>query len=485
MGRHNPFSYLLRLCLFITLFVCSLQAFSQSNFDSLANKINPQKWSGVINKKVSKIECRLIAKSDKTLNKLQKQEEKVYKNLPAKDSVLAKSKLAEIKEKYSSLSSSFTNPPVVNASNLKQYIPKLDTLINSLKLLDKNGVTGNVTDALKKASQLQNSMNQAEQIKKFIKERREQLKHQLEQLGIVKNLKQINKQVYYYSAQIKEYQNILKDSKKIERKALDLLSKTKVFQDFMKKNSILTSLFRMPGSGDPNDPAYLASLAGLQTRAQVNNIIQQQVVGGGPNAAQAFQQNLQAAQSQLNELKSKVLKSGGGNSNDIMPEGFKPNDQKTKTFFQRLEYGTNFQTQKARTYFPVTSDIGLSAGYKINNKSIVGIGASYKLGLGSGWRNIKFTQEGAGLRTFIDWKLKGSFWISGGWEANYRTVYNSVIQLKDLNAWQQSGLIGISKSIPVKTKFFKKTKLLLLWDFMSYQQIPKTQPLLFRMGYNF
>jgi hypothetical protein len=130
--------------------------------------------------------------------------------------------------------------------------------------------------------------------------------------------------------------------------------------------------------GDPNDPAYIPSLAGLQTRAQVNTLIQNQVAAGGPGAQQQFSQNLQSAQSQLQQLKDKINKWGGESSDDIMPEGFKPNNQKTKSFFQRLEFGTDFQAQRAQYMFPITTDIGLSVGYKLNDKSIIGVGASYK-----------------------------------------------------------------------------------------------------------
>jgi len=46
-------------------------------------------------------------------------------------------------------------------------------------------------------------------------------------------------------------------------------------------------------------------------------------------------------------------------------------------------------------------------------------------------------------------------------------------------------LIGISKMVSLKTKFFKKTKLQLLWDFLSGDQLPIAQPILFRVGYSF
>ena len=85
----------------------------------------------------------------------------------------------------------------------------------------------------------------------------------------------------------------------------------------------------------------------------------------------------------------------------------------------------------------------------------------------------------------IDLKLKGSFWVSGGYEQNFKSEIKSIDQLKDRSAWQQSGLVGISKVISVKSKLFKKTKAQLLWDFLSYQQVPRSQAIIFRVGYNF
>ncbi|HMK27195.1 MAG TPA: hypothetical protein VK483_14280 [Chitinophagaceae bacterium] len=465
----------------IAFFFLFSSAQSQSKIDSILNKLDPQKFAASIGKKAEKLEDKLVAKSMKVLNKMQGQEEKIYRKLlSTKDSVAAKMKLSELKDKYASVKNNLKNPAIVSKG--RTYLPKLDSLTTSLKFLDQNGVGGKVKDALAKTTSLQDKFQKTEEIKKFIKQRRELLKQQLEKLGMVKQLKQINKQVYYYAAQIKEYREVLKDPKKIEKKALELLSKTKLFQDFMQKNSMLASLFRMPGG--QNDPNYTASLAGLQTRTQINYLIQMQIKYGGPNAQAAFTQSLQQAQAQLKDLQNKILKSGGNSSDDDIPN-FKPNNQKTKSFLKRLEFGTNIQTQKSSYYFPATSDLALSIGYKLNDRSIIGVGASYKLGLGHGWDNLKLTQEGAGLRSFIDWHLKKSFWVSGGYELNYKTAFNSIVQLQQFNEWQHSGLVGISKVADVKSKFFKKTKLQLLWDFLSYQQIPRTQPIIFRTCYNF
>jgi len=56
--------------------------------------------------------------------------------------------------------------------------------------------------------------------------------------------------------------------------------------------------------------------------------------------------------------------------------------------------------------------------------------------------------------------------------------------LKQLQYWTRSGLIGVQKTVSMKSKVFKQTTLALLWDFLSYQQVPQTQPLIFRIGYS-
>jgi hypothetical protein len=467
--------------------LCTIQLLAQSS--ALQKEVSvlqiPISYADKVSSKVDQLEQKLDGRTDKILLQMMKQEKKMKKKLAKIDSLKAKEVFGDIEQKYRSLKEQMANKLAG-----KQYIPSLDTLSTSLKFLQQNPQLisqvkegeQKVKDAIGKVNGLQDKFQQAEEIKKFLKERKQFLKDQLSKFGFAKQLRKLNKQVYYYSQQVNEYKEILKDHRKAERKALELLSKTKLFQDFMRKNSMLASLFRFPD--DPNDPATQINLAGLQTRAQVNNIIQQQIATGGPNAMSQFRQNLQDAQRSLNEYKSKVLQRGGSSSTEEMPDGFKPNNQKTKTFFKRLEYGVNMQTQKATYFFPVTSDLGLSLGYKLNDNSVIGLGASYKIGCGTGWNNIRIGSEGVGLRSFIDWKIKGSFWISGGYEQNYKTAFSDFAQLKNYSAWQQSGLVGLSKVVSLKTKFFKKTKLQLLWDFLSYQQVPRTQPVIFRIGYN-
>lgn len=436
-----------------------------------------------VHKKVQTLQQNVEKNTLKTLHRLQKQELKLQKKLALKDSVAAKALFAE--NKYQQYAQQLQHPPI--ASTLKEYIPQFDSLKTSLQFLEQSKFLtsklpieylGKLKTANISVAQLEGKLQQAVDIKQYIKERKQILKAQLEKFGMLKDLKKLNKEAYYYTQQLNEYKAILKDPKKIEQRALTELRKFPAFTDFMKRHSQLAQLFRLPDNyGTP------ASLAGLQTRASIQGILQQRFAsdGGGMNPQQYINTQVQQAQGELTKLKDKLNKLGGGNSDIEIPE-FNPNSQKTKSFLKRLEFGANVQTQKTNGWLPVTSDFALTTGYKLNDKSIIGIGGSYKMGWGSGINNIRISHQGMGIRSYVDMKLKGSFWISGGYEKNYQHSFSTINELKTLDKWQSSGLLGLTK----KYKIGKKTNnLQLLWDFLSYQQIPRTQPILFRVGYAF
>ncbi|MEO6328320.1 MAG: hypothetical protein ABIO55_05285, partial [Ginsengibacter sp.] len=414
------------------------------------------------------------------LEKFQKHEKRLQEKLDSIDAG-AKNLFENSKEEYNKLSGIIKSKTSKAIGGSEPYNSYLDTLSTSLSFLKQFKNAGNVTKPMASLSNLQSKLQQSEKVKEFVSQRKQQIKELLSKytkipIGLKKEYARLNKTAYYYSAQVNEYKQMLKDPAKAERKALSFLNKLPAFQKFMQKNSQLASLFRMPDNyGTPQ------SLAGLQTRASVEGLIQQRISAGGPNGQQMIQQNIAQAHSEMNKLKDKINKLGGGNSDAEMPD-FKPNNQKAKSFLKRLEFGANVQSQKTNNFLPVTSDVALSAGYKLNDKSIIGIGASYKLGWGSGWRHIRLSNEGFGVRSYLDIKLKGSLWISGGYEKNYQSAFTKIDQLKNLSAWQTSGLIGMTK----KLKIGRNTKnLQLLWDFLSYRQVPRRQPVLFRIGYVF
>jgi len=340
-----------------------------------------------------------------------------------------------------------------------------------------------MNSAIVQFNTLQNNFTDAEQVKGYIRQRKQAMKEQLKQYmqnsGINKYLDAYNKEVYYYSEQVREYKEALNDPDKMLEKALGILNKIPAFTHFIQQNGQLAGLFGISG-----DYGTAEGIVGLQTRDQVQQLLQSQISVGSSGSSAMLQSSLQSAHQQLDQFKDKLSSLGGGSGDIEMPD-FKPNDQKTKTILKRLELGVNIQTTRANGFFPSTTDIGLSVGYKISNKTTLGIGSSYNIGWGTNIQHIHFTSQGIGIRTFVDMQIKKNIYISGGFEENYTRPFTSLNQLETTSMWQRSGLIGLSKMVSLPGKVVKKTKVSLLWDFLSYCQTPRTQPILFRVGYNF
>jgi len=483
----------MRILLLISFLVFIQEVRSQISDSTLLNIEDfPKGMLEKANAKTSKLSSQITGQTEKYLNKIQRQEEKLIIKLSKIDSNAAKQLLQSMTGKYSGLISKMKNASDnLSGSRGSEYIPFLDSLGGGLGFLrEAKEVAGKTKEiqeklsvSLDKVKELQAKFNQAAEIKKYLEERKEELKAVLSKYtnlpkSLLKNYQNLGKEYYYYAQQIREYKELLKDPDKMAQRAFALLNKVPAYRSFIEKNSFLASLFP-----NPDNLGTGVALQGLQTRAQIQGGIQSQLQSGGPSAQQGFHDQMQLAQSQLGQLKDKLSKIGGGEGTSLDVPDFKPNSQRTKSFLQRLELGTNIQTQRATSFFPTTIDLALSLGYKLNDRSIFGIGGSYKIGLGTGINHMHYSNQGVGLRIFVDWKIKGTFYASGGYEMNYRSQVKSFDQIKNLDIWQQSGLIGVSKRYEITKKW--KGDLKLLFDFLYAQHLPRTQPVLFRVGYHF
>src|SRR5450432_3258993 len=102
------FSHGMGLLLIVFFYTSS---YSQSRIDSLLGKLDPQKFAASIKKKADKLEDKLVAKSMKVLEKMQTQEEKIYRKLlSTADSLQAKVAMADIQVKYKTLKQKLKNP---------------------------------------------------------------------------------------------------------------------------------------------------------------------------------------------------------------------------------------------------------------------------------------------------------------------------------------------------------------------------------------
>jgi hypothetical protein len=473
------------------LFACTI-SYGQSG-DSTAGRLLslPTRFFDGVLRKTSALDRQLSRKTEKYLAAAARQEQRLRKRLSAVDSAGSSHLFAGSELQYTSWETKLkTDTGGRDMPMQGAYMPYIDSLKTSLAFLrqhqslmgDDPALRDKLQQSLNSFQQLQAKMLDADQIRQFLQQRKEQMRQYLQQYtqlptGVTSAFEGYKKQAYYYGQQLQSYKDVLNDPDKLLKAGLGLMDQLPAFRAFMAKNSMLAGLFNVPSNAAPG-----AAVQGMATRDQVMAAIQGPSGATNPAMTSALQQNIQTAQGQVDGLRDKLPGAGGSDLN--MPD-FKPNDQKTRSFWRRLEYGTNLQSAHSTPFFPTTTDFGLSIGYKIDSKNVLGVGASYKIGWGGDIQHIHMSGQGVGLRSFADIRIKNTWYASGGFEYNYQRPFDLMRIPWKPDAWQQSGLIGISKIVAMKTKSFKKMKLQLLWDFLSYRQIPRPQPLKFRIAYSF
>jgi hypothetical protein len=425
---------------------------------------------------------KIQVSTEKYLEKLKAQEQILRQQLDKINPEAAQRIFNGSQQAYNKIQNDLKNNSENVLRSCGKYVPGIDSAITSLKFLQQNGnisekLSSNVAQvkaALSKVKELEDQFKKTDNVADFINQREDYLKQQLSSYKLP-GLQQYKQQAAFFGQQMAELRQDWDDPSRMEQKAITQLNKIPAFREFMKKNSMIAGLFNIP------DDYSTTGIAGLQTKDQVQKLMQESMKLMGPGGAQTAQQNIGEAQSSLATLRNKLNQ---GSSELAMPPG-QGNDQHTKTFLRRIEYGVNIQSTRSNFYYPSQTDFALTAGYKLNDRNTVGIGLSYNVGWGKDIRHISISSRGMGFRTFVDFKIKGSLYGSGGLEYNYTQPFVSLNQLEISGLWQKSGLIGITKMVSIRNKLVKKTKLQLLWNFLSYYQVPQTQPVIFRIGYNF
>lgn len=444
--------------------------------------VYPQKLSRSLDEQQGKLERALSRQTEKYIRKLQRQEQKLRRQLGSKDSLLAKELQLGEDSAYQQLREALQAIPPTDPIFPGGYAGRLDSMTTTLRFLQQQGLPGLDNPTLDKLKNqyagLQQSFQQTERLNTLVQQRKALLKEKLGQLPLGKTWTRYQKQVIYYQQQLDQYKQMLNNPVLLEQKALAVLRELPAFRKFFDKYSFLGTLFRLPGQVEDMDAASM--LNGLQTRTAVMQELVNRM-GSTATAQQAINQGMQQGQAELASLQNRLMNALEGGESTELP-GFTPNPQKSKTFLQRIELGSNIQSTPSTRFLPVSTDIGLSVGYKLNRKSLMGVGMSYRMGWGQDIRHLQLTHEGVGLRTFVDIRVQKSWWITGGGEWNYRQKFNNLSVLKTVDHWQRSVLLGVQK----KQKVGKRTSTAsILYDALWNRHSPQSQPVLFRVGYNF
>ncbi len=387
------------------------------------------------------------------IDQLQRQEAGLKAQLAKKDSSRAEQLFAGSADVYAKLRAKLqtaqsTGLPV---SSLSSYVPKLDSIATVMRYMQGAGglptaVGGNLAQAgavAGQVQQLQGKLQAAGDIQQFVQQRQQQLKDQLASYGLSKQLIGMNKTVYYYQQRVAQFKSTLNDKQKWQDAALGAIRQLPAIQSLMLKHSWLAQLFPAPPAA-----GTAAGLAGSQTASSVETELKQRLGGGKMDPIAYMQKQVGSSQGQIDQVQAKLASVGSvaGGANVTAPD-FTPNTQKTKTFFHRLELGFNVQSAKSSYYLPTTSALALTAGYKLSDKATVGVGASYNIGRGNSIDHIQVSSQGVSLRSFIDIKAKGSFWITGGFEYNYLNVFTNLSDLSNADVWEKAALLGVDQKI--------------------------------------
>jgi hypothetical protein len=478
---------LLTACLLVGLLPSSVYC-QLSAQDSTLHSFNniSDKTLDKLSDSYAKLNTSVGEQSQKLLQGFQSSEAKLSTQLQAKDSNEARQLFAKSASFYQEIQARLQSPQSDPLQSIKNYIPGIDSMQTTIQFLSKSGLS---TDKLQKLQalsqqlkQLQGSLANAGVIQQYITQREAFLQSKLSQYGgLTKQLSGMSTRVFYYQQQLSQYKDILNNRQQQEQLILTAVRQIPAFQQFWQKNSMLSQLFPQPAN-----TGTLLSGAGLQTSAQVGKLIQQRLGtakdDNGQGGGQFLQQQAAQAQDQVAQLKQKLdkLNLPGGSSDMALPD-LTPNSQRNKTFLKRLEFSFNIQNTNATVFLPTISTLGLNVGYKLSDKATVGVGLSYLLGLGNGLDQIRLSNQGAGLRSFVDIKVIKSFWLTGGFEYNYMEQFTSIKIIRDLSLWQRSALVGVMKKFNVGKR---SGSIQVLYDMLAAQEMPQGQAFKVRFGYS-
>lgn len=480
--------YSITLGLFLLMCILCNTVVAQQPDTTVISTKQLNKYLASVNDKANKFNSGAEKYARKTLAKLLKQEEKMRRKVMKVDTALAKALFdyaIDSLNKFQSLMG--IKNKIAGKVTGGEYFAYLDSVKLSLQFLEKANVLSSSANALQQklgsstgmVKDIEANVENIRKIKEFVSLRKESLGDKLRQYPqYSKYIRSISKEAYYLGEKMHELQSIISSPSGIENAVVGLLRELPAFQSFIRENSQLAGLFSMTGfSAMPS--AGMPVVNGIPSRSALQQSIQANAPAMANNFGSLMQQQIGQAQSAVQTARNKLNAITGEKE---MPD-YKTNSQKVKSFKKRLEYGFDLQFSKSNYVIPSSGDISLLVGYKLNDKSSIGVSGVYRLGMGTGWNNIRFSNMGIGFRSYMNWKIKGNFYAQGGSEWNYNTGFRNIEELKNSPLWQQSAMLGIAKKYRVSKKL--KGNVQVLYDFLHRQHVPITQPVIFRFGCNF
>jgi hypothetical protein len=147
----------------------------------------PNSFLNKVQNKYANLEDRLTKQTEKYLMRLAKREKRLKKKLARIDSAAAEQTFGNIDAQYNKMLVAVRADSLPLKKGSGTYIPMIDSVKTSLAFLNKNNslldpgkeVTGKLKESVSQVNQLQSRLQQSEQVKAFIQQRKQQIKSSL------------------------------------------------------------------------------------------------------------------------------------------------------------------------------------------------------------------------------------------------------------------------------------------------------------------
>ena len=363
------------------------------------------------------------------------------------------------------------NEPVTQNPKPENSLGK-EPLLDSLRLVygfaEHTGTSSQSTkknelsSGQKSLNRAQQQLNATQSAKSELLQRKEYWKAQAN--GDSKNgkwLSKMEKERYYYTAQINEYRKPLRDPSNMDDKLMSALRGDPRFADFAAT---------LPAK--PQNPAK------MQPRQMVQEMMQTQATAIDADPTKLIQDAKTRGNEILGNLSAQSTSFGNIDNAAQMPK-FTPNPYKTKSFWQRVDVGFNLQFDNRTRFMPSTGVAGAQAAFNFNPKFSVGVLADYRFGMGD-IKNIRLSHAGADYGAFANYKILKMFGLQVGYERNWR-VEMEMNEIQYPATWSNSALAGLTWEYGVGKK--AKGTVGVFYDFMYKKHTPESNAVLWRMGW--
>jgi hypothetical protein len=271
----------------------------------------------------------------------------------------------------------------------------------------------------------------------------------------------MEKERYYYSAQIGEYRKALRDPSVLDDKLMNALRRDPRFSDF------LAAL-----------PAKPQDTEKMQPRQLVQQMMQSQAAAIDPDAKKLIADARRKGSDLLDGLSDKA--SGFGNiDNAAQVPAFTPNPYKTKSFWERIDVGFDLQFDRKTRLLPSSGVAGVQASFNFSQRWSAGLLVNYRFGTGE-IRRIRFSHQGAGYGAFANYRVWKGLGVQAGFERNWR-METEVNENRYPSGWMSSALAGLTWEYGVGKKV--KGTAGVFFDFLHRRHTPETNAILWRMGW--